>query len=221
MPIAINEMFYSIQGEGPNAGAPAVFIRFQGCQLRCPWCDTGSSLDPDDPHRNLTPDKILAEISAWPCKHVVITGGDPSFQIEALDELSHFLLRHEYTLEMETSGLRPVPLEICHRFERINVGLKLPNESQPFADSYYRAAIAHYRTLPQACFKIVIDGEEDIRFVVERLIGTGLLRRERVVLMPLGITPEEQNRRAPLVIEACKAHGFRFTPRLHIMFAQR
>lgn len=221
MQIAINEIFFSIQGEGPNAGAPAVFIRFQGCQLRCPWCDTGGSLDPDDPHRTMTPERIQAEIGAYPCTHVVITGGDPSMQIEGLDELTHLLLRSGYTLEMETSGLRPVPLEICHRFERINVGLKLPNDAQPFGDNYYRGAIAHYRTLPQASFKIVIDGAEDIAWVVEKLVGTGLLKRERVVLMPLGTTPEEQVRRAPLVIEACKAHGFRFTPRLHIMFAQR
>ena len=67
----INEIFYSIQGEGYFTGTPTVFVRFSGCNLRCPFCDTehkeGKMLSDDD---------IIAEINRYPALHVVLTGGD-------------------------------------------------------------------------------------------------------------------------------------------------
>ena len=218
MNIAINELFYSIQGEGPNAGTPAVFIRFQGCQLRCPWCDTGSSLDPEGPHQDMTVQQVLNAINRWPCLHVVITGGDPTYQMDALDVLSHTLVGHGYTLEIETSGIKQIPEIICRRFAQINVGLKLPNSDQPFQMSYYRQAIQHYQQMNNAIFKIVITGQQDIDFLMNRLIASKMLEREKTYLMPLGDTIEQQNANAGYVIAVCKQENFRFSPRLHIMF---
>ena len=72
----INEIFYSIQGEGYFTGTPAVFVRFSGCNLRCPFCDTehkeGKMLSDDD---------IIAEINRYPALHVVLTGGEPCMQV--------------------------------------------------------------------------------------------------------------------------------------------
>ena len=221
MNIAINELFFSIQGEGPNCGAPAVFIRFQGCQLRCPWCDTGGSLDPNDPHEDMTPEQVLTHISQWPCRHAVITGGDPSFQPDGLDALTTLLSQNGFTLEIETSGLRPVDKEICTRFSYINVGLKLPNAEQKFADNYYRNAAEHYGAMGNANFKIVIAGPDDVEFVQTRLVESGLIPRDRIYLMPLGDTIDQQNANAPTVLETCKQYGFHFSPRLHIMFGVR
>lgn len=72
----LNEIFYSLQGEGFYTGTPSVFIRFSGCNLKCPFCDTK--------HQNFTEmseDEIVEEISQYPAQHIVITGGEPSLQL--------------------------------------------------------------------------------------------------------------------------------------------
>jgi organic radical activating enzyme len=218
MEVAISELFFSIQGEGPNCGMPAVFIRFHGCQLRCPWCDTAYALDPDDPHSRLNIDDMISGISQWPCRHVVITGGDPTFQMEALDELTSVLLENGYTMEIETSGVKLIPKSICGRISLINVGLKLPNAVQPFSDQYFINTIEHYQPMKNAVFKIVVTDAADVDFIANHLVDRLRMQPDKVLLMPLGNTIEEQNRHSGFVIEACKREGFRFSPRLHIIF---
>ena len=72
MALKVNEIFYSLQGEGFFTGTPAVFLRLSGCNLKCPFCDTrhesGKLMDFPE---------ILAGISEYPARHVVITGGEP------------------------------------------------------------------------------------------------------------------------------------------------
>src|SRR5215470_5126531 len=74
--LKIAELFYSIQGEGALVGVPSVFVRTSGCNLRCEWCDTPyTSWRPEG--SDWTLDRILAEVSAYPASHVVVTGGEP------------------------------------------------------------------------------------------------------------------------------------------------
>lgn len=81
----INEIFYSLQGEGFHVGTPAVFVRFSGCNLRCPFCDTQ--------HENgvfMTDEAILEEVLKYPAEMVILTGGEPSMFIdEAFVEMFH------------------------------------------------------------------------------------------------------------------------------------
>ena len=103
----INDIFYSLQGEGYNTGRAAVFVRFAGCNLRCPFCDTAF-----DTYREMTDDEILTEISST--SHlaprnllVVLTGGEPTLQVdEAFVDLLH---RHGFEVAMESNGTRPAP----------------------------------------------------------------------------------------------------------------
>ena len=71
----INEIFYSIQGEGHFAGTPAVFVRFSGCNLACVFCDTKHQS-----FTEMTEDEIIAKVSQYPTHHVVITGGEPMWR---------------------------------------------------------------------------------------------------------------------------------------------
>ena len=66
----INEIFYSLQGEGYHTGTPAVFIRFSGCNLKCSFCDTQHEAG-----TLMTDDEIIAEVSKYPAVTVILTGG--------------------------------------------------------------------------------------------------------------------------------------------------
>lgn len=74
----INEIFYSLQGEGRYAGTPAVFVRFSGCNLRCGFCDTSHDSGVD-----MTCEEIVDHIERYPAKRVILTGGEPTLQITA------------------------------------------------------------------------------------------------------------------------------------------
>ena len=98
----INDIFYSLQGEGHNTGRAAVFVRFAGCNLRCPFCDTEF-----DTFREMTDDEIVAEIAQYPARFVVLTGGEPTLQVdEAFIDLLH---QHGFEVAMESNGTRPAP----------------------------------------------------------------------------------------------------------------
>lgn len=99
----INELFYSLQGEGRNTGRAAVFIRFSGCNLRCPFCDTDFST-----YTEMTLDDILEAIRPWRhCGFVVLTGGEPSLQTD--DTLVDALHQEGFYIAMETNGTHTVP----------------------------------------------------------------------------------------------------------------
>ena len=98
----INEIFYSLQGEGRNTGRAAVFIRFAGCNLRCPFCDTDFSA-----YEELTDAEIVSKITPYDAKFVVLTGGEPTLQVdEGFIDLLH---SHGYEVAMETNGTHTLP----------------------------------------------------------------------------------------------------------------
>lgn len=98
----INEIFYSIQGEGANAGKPAIFVRLSGCNLKCPFCDTEH-----EPHVVMTVDEVIDAIKEYPSDLVVLTGGEPTLQgIEPLIQKIHQIGK---SVAIETNGTQPVP----------------------------------------------------------------------------------------------------------------
>ena len=99
----INEIFYSLQGEGRYAGTAAIFIRFAGCNLNCEFCDTKHQT-----YKIYTNDELLREIAKYkPCDRVILTGGEPTLQITA--EFINLLVDNGYLVNIETNGTRPLP----------------------------------------------------------------------------------------------------------------
>ena len=97
----INEIFYSLQGEGYHTGTPAVFVRFSGCNLHCDFCDTRH-----EEGTPMTDDDILARVEQYPARMVVLTGGEPALWID--DALVERLHRAGRYVCIETNGTRPL-----------------------------------------------------------------------------------------------------------------
>lgn len=100
----INEIFYSLQGEGFFTGTPAVFVRFSGCNLRCSFCDTqhqqGTMMSLQD---------IVNEVNKYPnVPLLVLTGGEPSLFINEAFVLELKQKTRKFTA-IETNGTRPLP----------------------------------------------------------------------------------------------------------------
>src|ERR1035438_7686648 len=83
------EAFYTIQGEGANAGKPAYFIRLAGCDVGCVWCDVKDSWDVSR-HPLVSIGEIVKNANSYPSKNIVITGGEPlQHNLNALCEALH------------------------------------------------------------------------------------------------------------------------------------
>jgi len=100
----VNEIFYSLQGEGYHSGTPAVFVRFSGCNLRCSFCDTQHQQS-----RMMSSQEIVDEVNKYPIAPlVVLTGGEPSLFI---DETFIAELKQQTSkqIAIETNGTRLLP----------------------------------------------------------------------------------------------------------------
>ncbi len=100
MPLKINEIFYSIQGESVYAGIPCIFIRLTGCNLRCSYCDTRYAYDEG---KQYTIPEIVEKIKKYRCPVAQITGGEPLLQDDT-HLLINRLIEVGYQVLLETNG---------------------------------------------------------------------------------------------------------------------
>ena len=98
----VNDIFYSLQGEGRNTGRAAVFIRFAGCNMKCSFCDTEFNS-----FTEMTADEIVKAIADYPARFVVLTGGEPTLQVD--EDFIEQLHAHGYEVAMESNGILPAP----------------------------------------------------------------------------------------------------------------
>lgn len=101
----VNEIFYSLQGEGAYTGVPAVFVRFSGCNRRCVFCDTDFAA-----YKLMTASEIVAVVKQYPAATVILTGGEPALQVD--DELVNSLHEAGLRIHIETNGSLDVPAGI-------------------------------------------------------------------------------------------------------------
>jgi organic radical activating enzyme len=98
--LKVNEIFYSLQGEGSRTGRPTTFIRLSGCNLKCPWCDTDH-----ENYQEMMDEAILKMVldesmkTRWAC----LTGGEPFTQ--EITHLVTMLIDADYRIQIETNGL--------------------------------------------------------------------------------------------------------------------
>ena len=102
MKLTVNEIFYSLQGEGGRQGEASIFIRLTKCNLKCTFCDT------DFEHGDeMSLEEIASEIKAFGCQWIIWTGGEPTIQLR--DEHLQYFKDLGYKQAIETNGTRPVP----------------------------------------------------------------------------------------------------------------
>jgi len=218
----VSEIFYSLQGEGMLVGTPSVFVRLAGCPFRCRWCDTVYAWD-FAAGEELDPAQIAEQVNLWPCRFVVLTGGEPLTGPDlavrsGLVDLSHRLQAAGKHVTVETSGVLFVPDLAC---DLMSVSPKLANAAaRAGAHQADRLDLETIRRLIHAYpyqLKFVVESPEDVEEVRQVLGRLGELETTRVMLMPQASTPEELLRKSPVIAEACKQTGLRFGPRLHLL----
>ena len=120
------EKFISINGEGQRAGELAVFIRFQGCNLRCSYCDTAWAYEKECPYKDMTPEEIVAYIKETGLYNDTLTGGEPLLQNQMKDLLERLGQERDLRVEIETNGAVPIaPFCTGHR-PSFTMDYKLP-----------------------------------------------------------------------------------------------
>lgn len=222
--LRVSEHFYSIQGEGPTVGVPAIFVRLQGCNLNCgqgrgDWvCDTidvwknGTAHAINDWH-----DYFLKEYQQ-PLSlgaHIIITGGEPLLQQAALiDWLSTF--KNQPFIEVETNGTIIPQLELSRFINQWNVSPKLSNSGELMSRRSNHDALQWFLANDCSIFKFVISSDKDIDEIKTlcSIIHTWPMRRK--YLMPAADSKIKLETIYPSIIEMCKTHGFSLSQRFHL-----
>ncbi|MCQ2090572.1 MAG: radical SAM protein [Fibrobacter sp.] len=108
----ISEIFLSIEGEGIRTGAPAVFIRLFGCNLRCSYCDSMYAVEGND-YMEMTPKEIMEKVQPFNTKYITLTGGEPLIHKD-VKVLLKMLDDSGFEINIETNGTQPKPKGIKH-----------------------------------------------------------------------------------------------------------
>ncbi|MBC8470256.1 MAG: 7-carboxy-7-deazaguanine synthase QueE [Planctomycetes bacterium] len=216
----INEIFYSLQGEGFLAGVPSVFVRLAGCPLQCKWCDTKYAWDQRAGEDHTVAD-IVETAQQWHCKFIVITGGEPMINPD-LPELVNELKTAGKHITIETAGIAYIPELPC---DLMSISPKLSNSvpddakaSAAHKDS--RLDIAVLQELIdnyEYQLKFVVDSQDDLPEIRQTIEKIGSVNLEKVMLMPQAATRDELFAKSPMVAEMCRQAGFAFSQRLQVL----
>jgi 7-carboxy-7-deazaguanine synthase len=214
--VIVNEIFHSIQGEGTLAGIPSVFIRLSGCPLRCKWCDTQYAWDANE-GEEIPVAEIVNKVAHWPCRFVVITGGEPMANPQ-LPELVGALKERNKHITIETSGINFIAGLSC---DLMSISPKTSNSGQKEfltnnSSAYLSSINQLVRRYPYQ-LKFVVDSADDLPEVQHILEQIGGVSAEKVMLMPQAKTRDELIAKSPLIADLCKRTGFAFCSRLHIL----
>lgn len=221
MDLKVSELFASIQGEGPSAGRPSVFLRLAQCNLHCAWCDTKYTWDfrtyrYEDEVRLESVESIARSILALSTRRLVVTGGEPLLQAAALVELCARLDETErFTVEIETNGTLAPNDALAARVDQWNVSPKLANAGDPERLRLRRDALAALAATGRAFLKLVLESAADAG-EAETLVTSLSWPRDRVLFMAQASTRDVLAERGPVIAAEALRRGFRYSPRLHV-----
>lgn len=216
-------VFYTLQGEGMTMGKPAAFLRLQHCNLNCNWCDSWYTWD--ERSKEFWTESMLWTVqetrdqisNVWGCddpavqRRLVVTGGEPLLQQQKISQLVAPM--KDWAIEIETNGtIMPAP-ELLSRCN-FNCSPKLSHSGIPRAKRI-RENVLSALNVVSTCFKFVVKDEQDIEEMHNDLVDPLGLDRNKIVLMPEGVTGEEIAQNARRLVESAKRKGYRLLGRLH------
>lgn len=218
----------TIQGEN-FVGYPAAFLRLQHCTMACSWCDTSSVWHYGNPY---TFEKLfdLMDTADLPRKlhdgqHLVLTGGSPLRQQGSLIRfINQFKGEYGFKPYIEIENectLMPSP-KISMLVDLWNNSPKLANSGNPDIIRYQPPILKHLSELPNSWFKFVVTGREsEWKEIEEFFLHPGLIRRDQVVLMPLGAVRNELMHYRERVVDLAIKENVRYTTREHVIIWDR
>ncbi len=223
------EIFYTIQGEGINSGRPSVFIRLSLCNLHCTWCDTPYTWNWEETEWKTTSNikykkkdyiielsvaQIIDELNKYPCRNLVITGGEPLIQQTEIASLLNSL-QSEWSVEIETNGtIVPDKIPQMHMVQ-YNVSPKLPRSGNNQDIALKPKPLNWFSEYKLSYFKFVISALDDIE-TIKNLQSLFNIPKQQIVLMPQGTNSEALRASSQEIIDLCLKHGYRFSDRLHV-----
>lgn len=233
--LIVNEIYGPVkQGEGKSAGKDVVFLRLSCCNLACIWCDTPytwnwtgtkfahpDKFNPKEEAHKMTAfivEEVLRE-KAGHVRGLVVSGGEPMLQQYRLLELFQQLKRDpRWWLEVETNGTIEPSAEFVASIDQFNCSPKTSNSGpdNPREDRINPAALQTIAGCGKGTFKFVIQSDADLSEAQE-IMEIGHITPKQVWLMPEGKTKQEQEERQDQVKALVDAHGYNFSPRLHIL----
>lgn len=218
--LLVSEIFGpTLQGEGPSAGRRCGFLRLGGCNLDCAWCDTPYTWDwsryrPGEQLQRMGPAAVVAALVRLDVDMVVITGGEPLLQQEALAPVLEELTRRGWRVEVETNGTVAPRRDVAALVDQFNVSPKLANSGVAEERRLRPDALAGFRAGGRAVFKFVVAGPEDLD-EVDRVVADH--RLDPVFVMPEGTDASVIMARMRRLAEPSLVRGYSLSPRLHIL----
>lgn len=224
--LTVSEVFGpTIQGEGPTAGAPAMFVRLGRCNLTCSWCDTpytwdwrGLNGEKQDPTalQQVDVGVLAAQVRAGNVGRVVVTGGEPLLQAAGVSAFVWALNAGRrgdtIAVEFETNGTR-FPPDGTHHCQ-FNVSPKLAGSGCDPDARLVPDVLARFAAMPHVAFKFVVSAPGDLD-EIDALVAEYDLRN--VWIMPEGRSSDAViagvRTLAPLAIE----RGYNLSSRLHVL----
>ena len=242
--ISSEGIFHTIEGEGPSAGKPTIFLRLAGCNLHCKgWatpenphgCDTYASW-----HQSTLMgfDDILEAIEQKGYSEFLLrgdilkyTGGEPLLQQERLFKFTESL--YLFLSQIDCSFNRVIPIEFetnatlvpIDRWKDLQAHFvcspKLANSGETEHRRWNRDALSWFAGYRWAFFKFVVNEPRDIDEIYEKYINPFKISPSKVWLMPQCATRAQFFDRCEWVAEECKKNQFNFSPRLQILIWQQ
>lgn len=214
----VTEVYDSVQGEGPYVGYPATFVRLAGCNLDCVWCDSRHAWDKAHPSfvapKKWKTDSLAKEVFYRQPALVVVTGGEPVLQEDALAEFAA-LVHTKKRVQIETNGTKFPRRLFESAVVDFVVSPKLANSGIAYKRRIKEDQLSTFAEIG-AVFKFVITGPDDLQ-EVRQIAETCHISADKIFVMPEGIDQESQKYQLKWLAEEAIKGGFKLSPRLHIL----